>query len=726
MRSIMPPSHPLPGETLGQWRALPASVIDNRKWEQWAASQAEDMPLDWVSKLLATWRDARAVDEASANLRHVQGCATIARASSAGLRPDMGDAELCDEAKKSARDADRRLGIVAKLAPPDCPEGPLLLSLWAEAQGWCEQRSITEFAQQSVGKLIRPMLARIKCERWWRRVLRRLHARMVEATARVLGLVSKAAGLYASDGAVKRRRAQVQRNQRTLESVEAVNDVGQSYTLAELAARGTANKAIRRAELMTRVAGFDLIAVDCGHKAYMVTLTCPSRMHAMRTAHGGGVEHNPKFDGTTPKQAQQHLTKQWGLFRSAAARAGLEFYGLRMTEPNHDATPHWHCLLFFPHVAKRCDRERPSDGANAVGVRLATVSHPIFDQHGRPAYRVAVRLLRRYFLWSCDGEERGARKHRVQFERIDRKRGSAASYVIKYISKNIDGHGVGKDLFGNDAVTASQRVDAWASTWGIRQFQQVGGAPVGVWRELRRLHEEQGDASPGVRMLLDAVNITAAADAIDDAHDLEKRQTAADGWATYTMLQGGTRVLRRELRVKLHKALTGEVGRYGDVIAPKVVGVLAQALYAQPIITRGWGIRGERHGTHAPRLVPLVVESERASWTIVSKGNANAEKAKRAALALGEAVRPWSPVNNCTHDLSSGVVPEDVRLRDRMITWPKRGKIQRFRRRRGLQPVRDEHGTNDSRDDAGSGDAESDFGGAVLPAAGGRPVESAW
>ncbi|HEY0955925.1 MAG TPA: replication endonuclease [Roseateles sp.] len=620
-------------------------------WPSLTAQAEDSMPAAWLAKLLELWNKGRAVDAGAANAAHLARCKAITAAHRAGVPADANDARICEEARQLARDMGRRLDLFKRSAAleladreSDQRERLTLLGTFLEAMHWVELRGL-ELATRRV--YIPGVLARLRCERWWRRMLRGLHARAVETTARAIGLVHKKAGCYVSDESLKRRQGQRMRNERALESVVAVNEHGQDYTLAELAARGPANRQIRRMELMTRIAGFELIAKECGHAAYFVTLTCPSRMHAYRTKPGVAweVEPNPKHDGTTVEQAHAYMTTQWRRFNAAAQRAGLDLYGFRIAEPNHDGTPHWHCLLFFPAVAAaHAGRERP-------------------------AYRVAVRLLRRYFLWAADPGERGARKHRVQVERIDWARGSAAGYVAKYVSKNIDGYRVEKDLYGNDTLTSSLRVDAWASTHRIRQFQQIGGAPVGVWRELRRLHPDQAEAGAVVAFALDACNITAQADqAADEAHDLEAdRVTAAHGWAAYLHVQGGHRVPRRALRLGVLREQSGELGRYGELVPPKAVGVVG-------IEARQVRMQMVGHVARIPRRVRVEVESERATWLVVPKGNADQAAARlRASAVQPRAARPWSPVNNCTPAPLFGPAVERHKKRGRWHRWEKRG-----------------------------------------------------
>lgn len=102
----------------------------------------------------------------------------------------------------------------------------------------------------------------------------------------------------------------------------------------------------------------------------------------------------------------------------------------------------------------------------------------------------AVAICRQYALEE-DGNEAGADKYRIDVKEIDPKKGSATGYIAKYICKNIDGSHLDVGVYGENPIEAAQRVDAWRSVWGIRQFQFIGGASVTVWRELRRLPENK-------------------------------------------------------------------------------------------------------------------------------------------------------------------------------------------------------------------------------------------
>ncbi|WP_231369958.1 replication endonuclease [Thioalkalivibrio sp. ALE17] len=301
-------------------------------------------------------------------------------------------------------------------------------------------------------------LMRYRCDRWWRRQLRSLQLVAVEAIARELALVSRRKQIYVSDVGLQLVRQRNQRNRATLATMEAVNDLGDAFSLAELAERSVSNPKLRRNELMARIAGTEAHARSQGYRALFVTITCPSRFHATASQTG---EANPSFDRSTPKDGATYLNKVWANVRRWFKDADIAFYGIRVREPQHDETPHDHYLLFTPP-----------------------------DQEPR-----VVEIMQEWALKDSP-TERGARRHRFTVEYIDYDRGTATGYVAKYVSKNIDGYGLTEDSVGHMSDTAAQRVQAWSAVWRIRQFAFYGTQPVGIWRELRRT---RGDADDPIR-----------------------------------------------------------------------------------------------------------------------------------------------------------------------------------------------------------------------------------
>jgi len=354
---------------------------------------------------------------------------------------------------------------------------------------------------------------------WWRRKLRRFAGKKLEQLAITAGLVNRRAGIYTSDESVARRRETKQRNRALLEELKAVSDDGEEHPLTELIDRSVSNPRVRRSELMARIAGFERYAQENGHVGEFYTLTCPSRMHARLSQSGN---ENPRFDGTTPGEAQRYLTTQWAKVRAALHRANLTVYGFRIAEPHHDGTPHWHLLLFMS----------PEDVSS-------------------------VRMVLRHYALEHDGDEPGADACRFTAVAIDWSRGTATGYVAKYVSKNIDGHGLDEDDYGHDAQDSATRVEAWATLWSIRQFQQIGGPPVTTWRELRRL----GEPPPGI--------LGEAARAADDGD-----------WARYVEVMGGVQVNRADCPVRLVMLWSDRPNRYDEPEGYRVFGVEARGQFA--------------------------------------------------------------------------------------------------------------------------------------------------
>ncbi|HDZ3085057.1 TPA: replication endonuclease [Klebsiella pneumoniae] len=413
------------------------------------------------------------------------------------------------------------------------------------------------------------VIARLQKEKWWLGKLRKIHDRWREHLMIATSYVSKVASPYCSEPCLREWVAQKKANFEYLQAMELEDqDTGERTSLLDKVMGSVSNPKIARHELMVRMRGFEDMANEMGLVGMFYTLTAPSRYHATHV-HSG--KRNDKYWNASPRKTQKYLCNVWSRVRAKWGREGIRTFGFRVAEPHHDGTPHWHLLLFL----------RPEE------VEFAT---DIFHEYALQE----------------DGNERGAAEYRFTAKLIDEEFGSATGYIAKYISKNIDGYGMDGEFdheSGKPVKEMAKRVRAWASRWSIRQFQQIGGAPVSTWRELRRLGSRELVLHP----------------------ELEAARAAADApdWPGYINAQGGPFVTRDCLRVRLHYEYTENGNDYGDTVA-KITGVYCPFTISEAVIyTR----------TNDYKIVPKRKPSPVENLTLEGRDAA-----------------PWSSVNNYTQE----------------------------------------------------------------------------
>ncbi|PTP01534.1 replication protein [Vibrio sp. 10N.286.45.A3] len=228
-------------------------------------------------------------------------------------------------------------------------------------------------------------------------------------------------------------------------SMSVLNDeTGQAFDLSEVVKRTTANPENRRIELVVRSRGDEERAIEMGYEGVFVNWTLPSKYH----------RNSSKWNGCTPKEAHEVMMAKWRCARAwfKKPKIDIQWFGLRVAEPHKDGTPHAHMFLYV-HPRQKQD--------------LIDIIEGIAIDEDKSELIINGKL---------------DKTPRITIKDCDPSQGTATGYIIKYISKNING----AHMPEGDAKQTALSATAWARIHRIKQFSQSGSPSVGLWRQLRR------------------------------------------------------------------------------------------------------------------------------------------------------------------------------------------------------------------------------------------------
>lgn len=321
--------------------------------------------------------------------------------------------------------------------------------------------------------------AQMERESWWIKRAKVTAARVREYIAICRGFVGAKADPYCSAETLSDWKKAQEDAKAFLESnfvgLEVETEYGyddlQVISLADAAASSTADPELRRKEMMTRIRGIKEAATEKLWQADFITWTAPGCYH-----YNAGPK---KWNGYAPNETQKYLRDQWAKARAEIKEKNLLMSGMRVAEPHADATPHWHMLMFSP------------------------------KEHAAQILAIMEKYATQHFKEELESVKRENKNEpRFKVEHIDPLKGCAVAYVAKYISKSINAAHMENDEDDETGKPVTKdtaaSVRAWASRWGIRQFQFFGVPPVTVWRELRRISEPVNcDKTEAIRQAAD-------------------------------------------------------------------------------------------------------------------------------------------------------------------------------------------------------------------------------
>jgi hypothetical protein len=376
--------------------------------------------------------------------------------------------------------------------------------------------------QQRKGKSVVGDIARYCCPKWWKRKLRTIHRRNFEHIAQFMGQVNEQRNIYISDHSLEKIKQGKKANKKFINTLLVINEEGSQFDLCDFVENSLSNPKNKYAELLMRMFGTAQYAKNKAYNAHLITILCPSEM---KSSFKYG-DMNDDYNKESTLNAHHFINKVWKNSRTAIDKLTKNFFGFRVVEPCHDGSPHWHLIVYTP--------------ANQSDSILALFKKKVEQVYSHKGEQLSC---------SFDVQEVNDKEVKnVIFYLVKSLEGKVAgNYCEKHLKSRLFHNKTDKE---EEKENNKKRIFAWSSLWGIRQFQQFGMPPIGLWREARKIANK----------------------ADINTRDIWCFSKNGD-WPAFIESVGGSACKKVELKVKLHKVDSENCDCYGDRLGKVTIGL---------------------------------------------------------------------------------------------------------------------------------------------------------